>query len=215
MQVIWLNWGLTDEEVREMPPGVKRAFGFQSIPADEFDRSEGRDTPSASVTTAHGKDGTVYKGLGADCGAVEIGDGERVDGGRLLMRDTWNAALFSPLDQAYRQGLNLSRKPDVWCHKNRMSGMWGARTELEDFLEKEGICTLLFAGVNTDQCVGGTLTDAFSKGYDCILLGDGCGTTSPSFAQQCFEFNAFKTYGFCTSCEEFAKGVHDIQIQNA
>ena len=37
------------------------------------------------------------------------------------------------------------------------------------------------------QCVGGTLTDAFSNGYDCVLLGDGCGTTTPEYAQQCWE----------------------------
>ncbi len=61
--------------------------------------------------------------------------------------------------------------------------MWGASTLCEEFLEKEGIRTLLFTGVNTDQCVAGTHTDAFSKGYDCILLSDGCGTTSPDFAQ--------------------------------
>ena len=71
---------------------------------------------------------------------------------------------------------------DVWVHKNRMSALWGAGTELEMFLEKEGIRTLLLTGVNTDQCVGGTLQDAFSKGYDCVLLGDGAGTSSPAHA---------------------------------
>jgi nicotinamidase-related amidase len=72
----------------------------------------------------------------------------------------------------------------VWLHKNRMSGMWGASTMCEEFLKKEGIRTLLFTGVNTDQCVGGTYQDCFSKGYDCVLLSDGCGTTSPEFSQQ-------------------------------
>jgi nicotinamidase-related amidase len=32
-------------------------------------------------------------------------------------------------------------------------------------LEKEGIKTLLFAGVNTSQCVAGRLQDAFIKGW--------------------------------------------------
>jgi nicotinamidase-related amidase len=99
----------------------------------------------------------------------------------------------------------------VWVHKNRMSALWGGRTELEEFLEREGLRSLLFTGVNTDQCVGGTLQDAFSKGYDCVLLGDGAGTSSPEFAQRCMEYNAQKSWGFMASCEEFAKGVDEME----
>lgn len=62
------------------------------------------------------------------------------------------------LRASYEQGLTAS-PADVWIHKNRMSGLWGTRTMCTDFLEKEGITTLLFAGVNTDQCVGGSLQD--------------------------------------------------------
>jgi nicotinamidase-related amidase len=121
------------------------------------------------------------------------------------MKDTWNAALYPPLDTLYKEGSNLPTNPDVLIDKNRMSGLWGGRTTYDEFLEKEGIRTLLIAGVNTDQCVGGTLMDAFSKGYDCVLLNDGCGTSSPIFSQQCFEFNAAKTWSFLTSCEELSK----------
>jgi nicotinamidase-related amidase len=32
-----------------------------------------------------------------------------------------------------------------------MSGMWGSTTPLKEFLDKEGIRTLFFTGVNTDQ----------------------------------------------------------------
>lgn len=60
--------------------------------------------------------------------------------------------------------------------------------------------------MNTDQCVGGTYQDAFSQGYDCILLADGCGTTSPNFAQHCIEYNAANTWGFVASCKDFADG---------
>jgi hypothetical protein len=42
---------------------------------------------------------------------------------------------------------------------------------------------------NTDHCVGGSLQDAFTKGWGCLLLSDGCATTSPIFARQCIEFN--------------------------
>jgi len=95
----------------------------------------------------------------------------------------------------------------VWIHKNRMSGLWGGGTACTDFLDKEGITTLLFAGVNTDQCVGGSLQDAFSKGYDCVLLSDGAATTSPDSSQESVVFNCAKTWGFVMSCEDLAKGV--------
>ena len=88
-----------------------------------------------------------------------------------------------------------------------MSGLWGDKTLCTEFLEKEGIKTLLFAGVNTDQCVGGSLQDAFTKGWDCVLLSDGAGTTSPDYSQESIEFNCAKTWGFCMKCEDFAKGV--------
>ncbi|KAI9811446.1 MAG: hypothetical protein M1827_005429 [Pycnora praestabilis] len=211
IQIIWLNWGLTDKDVEEMPPAVKRAFGFESS-TDEGDskpiNKHGVDE-MGNHWTENGKDSRIYKGIGASIGRVELEDGSVVEGGGLLMRDTWNVALHPPLDKAYQEGLKLEKphKADVWIHKDRMSGLWGARTLLQDYLDEHGIRSLLFTGVNTDQCVGGTLQDAFSKGYDCILLSDGCGTTSPKSAQDCIEFNGAKTWGFVASCGDLALGV--------
>ena len=127
------------------------------------------------------------------------------------MRGAWNSALYPPLDRMYEEGTKLSSRSDVWMHKNRMSGMWGAKTECEEFLKKEGIRTLFFTGVNTDQCVAGTHTDSYNKGYDCILLNDGAGTTSPEYAQQCIEYNAGNTWGFATTCKAFAEGVEAME----
>ncbi|KAF9691756.1 hypothetical protein EKO04_010474 [Ascochyta lentis] len=217
IRVVWVNWGLTDEEVRDMPAGVKRAFGFYSIPHDaehQTDVVAGGEVENSVGVDKHGKvrEGkSAYKGIGAPMGPVKLESGEEVEGGKLLMRDSWNADLYSPLKGVYEEGTQLKSKPDVWIHKNRMSGLWGATTPLREFLETEGITTLLFAGVNTDQCVGGTLTDAFSNGYDCVLLSDGCGTSSPSYAQECWEYNAANTFGFCTGCEDLAKGVEDME----
>ncbi|KAF2477419.1 isochorismatase family protein [Lindgomyces ingoldianus] len=226
IRVIWLNWGLTDEEVSDIPPAVKRAFGFEAVDEDvglSLDSFAGQENgvgvdkfgkqrfQGGHVLLENGKDGRIYRGLGSACGMVRLEDGSMMDAGRLLMRDTWNAALYPPLDSMFEDGKKLGKSPDVWIHKNRMSGMWGAKTACEEFLEKEGIKALFFTGVNTDQCVGGTFTDAFSKGYDCVLLSDGCGTTSPEFAQHCFEYNAARTFGFCASCEEFKKGVDRIR----
>ncbi|KAL1796587.1 hypothetical protein ACET3X_005127 [Alternaria dauci] len=158
IRVIWVNWGLTEEEVESMPPAVKRAFGFFSIPADAYFKADdafGHHDESVSVDR-HGKQNqSYYRGIGADCGTLKFPDGKVVQGGRLLMRDSWNAALQPPLDAIFTEGSKLESKPDVWIHKNRMSGMWGATTPLKEFLDKEGIRTLFFTGVNTDQCVGG------------------------------------------------------------
>lgn len=196
-----------------MPPAVKRAFGFFAIPEttkfkndDEAFRFHEGGVGVDRFGKPQEKKRVKYRGLGAESGNVELENGDLVDAGRLLMRNTWNAALYPPLDAIYEEGKHLQANPDVWIHKDRMSGLWGAKTDCEEFLEQEGIRTLFFAGVNTDQCVGGTLTDAFNKGYDCILLSDGCGTTSPEFAQQSWEYNASRTFGFCTTCENLANG---------
>ncbi|KAG8219784.1 hypothetical protein J3R82DRAFT_756 [Butyriboletus roseoflavus] len=61
-----------------------------------------------------------------------------------------------------------------------MSGLWGYQSALDLYLQENGITTLLFGGVNTDQCVGGTLVDAYFRGYDCVLVGDITATTSPA-----------------------------------
>ncbi|KAL9112205.1 MAG: hypothetical protein Q9187_007819, partial [Circinaria calcarea] len=227
IRVIWLNWGLTDNEVENMPASTRRAFGFEAALSHET-KTKGFPTIDAhgvnqvaAEQVMQGKNGNnqtqnlmekskptrIYKGLGSEIGPVKLEDGSTVDGGRLLMRDTWNAALPPGLDASYQEGKKLAQNPDVWIHKTRMSGLWGSSTPCTDFLEKEGIKTLLFAGVNTDQCVAGSLQDAFSKGWDCILLKDACGTTSPSFASKAVEFNCERTWGFLSDCKDLEMGV--------
>lgn len=108
MQIVWLNWGLTEEEVTDMPPAVKRAFGFFSIPADEEFPEDfgagGKNSTSVDkfgdlrfqgghILLENGKNGAIYRGLGAECGIVELPSGEKLDAGRLLMRDTWNGKI--------------------------------------------------------------------------------------------------------------------------
>lgn len=227
IRVIWLNWGLTDEEIEEMPPATLRAFGFETVPHDKgFDEQDGRETaeddhgintgtgPTKKLPPKppFGKDPRLYRGLGTDIGPVELEDGSSTQAGRLLMRDAWNSALYPPLEEARQEGMEVKvLRKDVWIHKNRMSGLWGAETACTRYLEQQGIKTLLFSGVNTDQCVGGSLQDAFTKGYDCILLSDGSATTSPPHSQDCIEYNTAKTWGFVLSCEHLAKGVTNME----
>ncbi|MCJ1290399.1 hypothetical protein MMC34_001935 [Xylographa carneopallida] len=230
IRVIWLNWGLTDEEIENMPASTRRAFGFEAAlnkaaseraapavdahgvnqSAAELITNDKNAQTNSKELTENGKPKRLYQGLGSDIGPVTLEDGTTVDGGKLLMRDTWNAALPPALDKSYKEGQKIERNPDVWIHKNRMSGLWGSATPCTDFLEKEGIKTLLFAGVNTDQCVGGSLQDAFTKGWDCILLRDACGTTSPTFASEMVEWNCARTWGFVTDCGMLEKGVEKM-----
>lgn len=191
VRTVWVNWGLTEEEVESMPTSMLRTFG-------------------AVGAEGTGKDGSVYVGLGGETGMRDDGKGGEVDAGGLLMRGAWNSGLYGELEGVYEEGRMMDVRPDVWIHKNRMSALWGGKTKLEGFLEEQGITSLLFTGVNTDQCVGGTLQDAFSKGYDCVLLSDGAGTSSPGFAQECMEYNAQKSWGFVASCEGYAKGVDEM-----
>lgn len=230
IRIVWLNWGLTDEEINHMPPSTRRAFGFEATLEKEAEKDalpavdpHGVNQAAAEHymankigssrpedLTENGKSERIYKGLGSEIGPVTLEDGFVLDGGRLLIRDTWNAGLTPELDAAHQEGMKLKEKPDVWIHKNRMSGLWGTTTPCQEFLEKKEITTLLFAGVNTDQCVGGSLQDAFTKGYDCILLSDGCGTTSPGFAKECVEFNCARTWGFVSSCRDLKHGAAEM-----
>ncbi|WYZ44346.1 hypothetical protein EsH8_VII_000782 [Colletotrichum jinshuiense] len=176
IQVIWLNWGLTDDDLAQMPASVHRSFSRSLI-----------------LGTAVADDNVVRLGLGAD-----LGDGM----GRCLVAGEWNADIYVPLKQS-------AHPADVHCDKNRMSGMWDPEQPLRRYLEQSDAGkskrTLLFAGVNTDQCVLGTLTDAYNSGWDCVLVEDCCGTKTPGAPEVCLH-NVAGSYGFVITSETFLAG---------
>lgn len=213
IQVVWLNWGLTDEDLKTLPPAEFRAFGFNALSAAEFEQQLSKTGRSGDASFGAGKSYNdlgknvrMYKGLGQSLGSVVLPDGSEIDAGRMLMRDQWNTELSPPLKESLKSSLQGS-KPDVIVDKARISGLHIAGTPADEYLRSKGFKTLLFGGVNTDQCVNGTLTDAFCQGFDCILLSDGCATTSPGGAQECVVNNVAGTMGFVLTCEDFAKGV--------
>lgn len=159
VRVVWVNWGLSQEDIEEMPPAFLRGFGFDGT-------KDGKRVGLNRIGEITSQD-NLYSGMGSWMGEVANPDdksGKKIDAGKFLMRDQWNSALYPPLDRMYEDGKGLDLRPDVWIHKNRMSGIWSPESALAKFLEREGIKTLLFTGVNTDQCVGGTYQDSFSKG---------------------------------------------------
>ena len=121
---------------------------------------------------------------------------------RVLQAGAWGAAVVAELVQI---------PGDIRIDKFRMSGFYD--TVLDAVLRNLGIQTLLFAGVNADQCVLATLMDANFLGYDCVLLEDCTATTSPAFCwdatlynvRQCFGFTAVSTDVYTALTAEIAR----------
>ncbi len=104
---------------------------------------------------------------------------------RVLEQGSWGARLLDTLEQA---------DGDIRVDKHRISGFWD--TPLDSILRNLRVDTLLFAGVNTDHCVLGTLMDANFHGYDTVLLEDCTATTSPEFCYRATLHNVRFCFGF-------------------
>ena len=126
----------------------------------------------------------LYKRDGTGVGLGEPLPGS---GARVLEKDSWAAAVVDELVQ---------EKGDIKVDKHRISGFWD--TPLDSILRNLGTRTILFSGVNTDQCVLHSLTDANFLGYGCLLVEDCCATSSPDYCRQATLFNVEQCFGFVT-----------------
>ncbi len=127
----------------------------------------------------------VYDPDGSGTG---IGHVLPASGAAVLTKGSWGAALTAPL---------RAQDGDIAVDKYRMSGFWD--TELDSVLRNLRADTLLFAGVNSDQCVYATLIDAACLGYDVVLLTDASATTSPDYCHQATVYNTRQCFGFTTT----------------
>lgn len=118
------------------------------------------------------------------------------NGARVLEKDSWSAAVVDELEQL---------PGDIKVDKYRISGFWD--TPLEAILRNLDVKTLLFSGVNTDQCVMHTLTDAHFLGFNCVLLEDCCGTTSPAYCTQATLYNVRMCFGFVSDSKAVLAGM--------
>ncbi|HSM80665.1 MAG TPA: isochorismatase family cysteine hydrolase [Nodosilinea sp.] len=132
----------------------------------------------------------VYNPSGTGVG---LGDPLPANRAPVLTKGSWAAAVVAELE---------AQPQDIWVDKYRMSGFWD--TPLDSILRNLGKTTLLFAGVNMDQCVMATLQDANFLGYDCILIRDGSATTSPDYCAQATVYNVNQCFGFVTEAAAIA-----------
>jgi nicotinamidase-related amidase len=130
----------------------------------------------------------LYKPSGEGIG---LGDPLPRSGARVLEKDSWAAAVVDELKQ---------EPGDVKVDKYRISGFWD--TPLDSILRNLGVRTLLFGGVNVDQCVMCTLQDANFLGYGCVLVDDCSATTSPAYCTEATIFNVKKCFGFVTGSRD-------------
>jgi nicotinamidase-related amidase len=126
----------------------------------------------------------LYKPTGTGIG---LGEPLPEHGAHVLEKDSWAAAVVDEL---------APEPQDIRVDKYRISGFWD--TPLDSILRNLGVRTVMFAGVNTDQCVLHSLTDANFLGYGCVLLEDCCATSSPAFCTDATVWNVKKCFGFVT-----------------
>ncbi len=136
----------------------------------------------------------VYNPTGEGVG---LGDPLPSNGAKVLLAGSWAAAVVEELPQL---------ATDIRVDKYRMSGFWD--TPLDSILRNLGITTLLFAGVNADQCVLTTLCDANFLGYDCVLVKDCTATTSPEYCWLATLYNVKQCFGFVTDTTAIFTAIH-------
>jgi nicotinamidase-related amidase len=135
----------------------------------------------------------VYDPAGRGAG---LGDPLASTGARVLQEGSWSAGVVDELEQA---------ASDIHVRKHRMSGFWD--TPLDSILRNLRLDTLLFAGVNLDQCVLHTMADANFLGFDTILIEDCAATTNPDYCRDATLLNIRQIFGFTLHSSALLEGL--------
>jgi nicotinamidase-related amidase len=120
-----------------------------------------------------------------------IGSPLPTNGAPVLQAGSWAAAVVDELTPA---------EADIRVDKYRMSGFFD--TPLDSVLRGLRVDTVLFGGVNADQCVLATLTDAACLGYDVVMIEDAVATTSPEFCMAATVYNVRQCFGFTAAATD-------------
>jgi nicotinamidase-related amidase len=130
------------------------------------------------------------------------GLGETIPGGAPILREgSWGAQIVDELVPDDR---------DIRVTKYRYSGFWD--TPLDSILRNLAVTTLFFAGVNADQCVMTTLQDAMFLGYDCVMVEDCVGTTSPDYCMEATLYNVKLLFGFVAGSQAIRAAVEEAAV---
>lgn len=103
-------------------------------------------------------------------GAPSMRIGDPTPNGRILIRGEYGHDIIDELRPI--EGEAVVDKPG--------KGAFYA-TDLAELLEKDGIKSLLVAGVTTEVCVHTTVREANDRGYECLVLADCVGSYFPEF----------------------------------
>jgi nicotinamidase-related amidase len=125
-----------------------------------------------------------------------LGDALARTGSPVLQAGSWSAGIVDELTPS---------AGDIRVEKHRMSGFWD--TPLDSICRNLRLDTLLFGGVNLDQCVLHTLADANFLGYDTILVEDCSATTNPDFCRNATLLNIKQIFGFTVLSTSFLEGL--------
>ena len=174
------------EPLRTLLPALRAA----NVPVVWLNWGNRPDRLNLSPSLIH-----VYKPDGTGVG---LGDPLPANGAPVLEKNSWAAAVVDEL--AIEPG-------DISVDKFRMSGFWD--TPLDSILRNMGVQTLLFTGVNADQCVLCTLQDANFLGYDCVLVEDCTATTSPDFCMEATLYNVKQIFGFVAASGDVLTGLEE------
>ncbi|MEM6707579.1 MAG: isochorismatase family cysteine hydrolase [Pseudomonadota bacterium] len=143
----------------------------------------------------------VYDGEGSGAGiGARLGPRHSA----VLEKDSWSAQVVDELKVA---------PEDLCVDKYRMSGFWD--TPLDAMLRNLRVDTLLFAGVNADQCVLHTLADGNFLGYDTLLIEDATATTSPPFCLDATLYNVRQIFGFTVTAETLIASLDAAEEQTS
>ena len=111
---------------------------------------------------------------------------------RILQAGSWGAEIAPELG---------AQHGDIYVDKHRLSGFWD--TPLDSILRGLDVRTVAFMGVNSDECVFGTLMDANFHGYDTIMIEDGTTTSSPASCHEAALYQVRFCFGFTATSHDW------------